>query len=162
MQMRFRGGYNISLQGRPDGAIKVMPEPDVLYLPLCSRRFAFNELNVKDGQNVNSGDVLAKDTDNYAVPLLASRAGTIRLKPAENHGFAGVFALLVLGVVLKTIPVLAIVAVTTLPWVLKSIKSAEKSCDNPKAFLFVVNTIVVTHIVITLSLGISFLKGHIK
>ncbi len=79
-----------------------------------------------------------------------------------NLGFAGVFAILVLGVVLKTIPVLAIVAVTTLPWILKSIKSAEKSCDNPKAFLFVVNTIVVTHIVITLSLGISFLKGHIK
>jgi Na+-transporting NADH:ubiquinone oxidoreductase subunit NqrA len=87
MQMRFRGGYNISLQGRPDGAIKVMPEPDVLYLPLCSQRFAFNELNVKDGQKVNSGDVLAKDTDNYAVPLLAPRAGTIRLKPAENHMF---------------------------------------------------------------------------
>ncbi len=85
MQMRFIGGYNISLQGRPDGTIKVMPEPDVLYLPLCSQRFAFNELNVKDGQNVNSGDVLAKDTDNYAVPLLAPRAGTVRLKQAENH-----------------------------------------------------------------------------
>ena len=75
------------LQGRPDGAIKVMPEPDVLCLPLCSQRFAFNELNVKDGQKVNSGDVLAKDTDNYAVPLLAPRVGTIRLKPAENHMF---------------------------------------------------------------------------
>ncbi len=87
MQMRFRGGYNISLQGRPDGAIKVMPKPDVLYLPLCSQRFAFNELNVKDGQKVNDGDVLAKDMDNYAVPLLAPRAGTIRLKPAENHMF---------------------------------------------------------------------------
>jgi Na(+)-translocating NADH:ubiquinone oxidoreductase A subunit len=83
--MRFRGGYNISLQGRPDGAIKTMPEPEVLYLPLCSRRFAFNELNVKDGQSVNDGDVLAKDMDNYAVPLLAPRAGTIRLRQAENH-----------------------------------------------------------------------------
>ena len=93
---------------------------------------------------------------------LVVRFGKQRAILLLKSGFAGVFALLVLGVVLKTIPVLAIVAVTTLPWILKSIKSAEKSCDNPKAFLFVVNTIVVTHIVITLSLGISFLKGHIK
>ena len=93
---------------------------------------------------------------------LVVRFGKQRAILLLKSGFAGVFALLVLGVVLKTIPVLAIVAVTTLPWILKSIKSAEKSCDNPKAFLFVVNTIVVTHIVITLSLGISFLKGPIK
>ena len=93
---------------------------------------------------------------------LVVRFGKQRAILLLKSGFAGVFAFLVLGVVLKTIPVLAIVAVTTLPWILKSIKSAEKSCDNPKAFLFVVNTIVVTHIVITLSLGISFLKGHIK
>ncbi len=93
---------------------------------------------------------------------LVVRFGKQRAILLLKSGFAGVFALLVLGVVLKTIPVLAIVAVATLPWILKSIKSAEKSCDNPKAFLFVVNTIVVTHIVITLSLGISFLKGHIK
>jgi len=93
---------------------------------------------------------------------LVVRFGKQRAILLLKSGFAGVFALLLLGVVLKTIPVLAIVAVTTLPWILKSIKSAEKSYDNPKAFLFVVNTIVVTHIVITLSLGISFLKGHIK
>jgi 1,4-dihydroxy-2-naphthoate octaprenyltransferase len=93
---------------------------------------------------------------------LVVRFGKQRAILLLKSGFAGVFALLVLGVVLKTIPVLAIVAVATLPWILKSIKSAEKSCDNPKAFLFVVNTIVVTHIVIILSLGISFLKGHIK
>jgi Na(+)-translocating NADH:ubiquinone oxidoreductase A subunit len=83
--MRFRGGYNISLQGRPDGAIKAMPEPDVLYLPLSSQRFKFNELCVKDCQNVKSGDVLAKDTDHYAVPLLAPRAGTVKLNAVENH-----------------------------------------------------------------------------
>ncbi len=83
--MKFRGGYNISLQGRPDGAIKVLPEPDVLYLPLRSQRFVFSELCVEDGQRVNDGDVLAKDLGNYAVPLLAPRAGTVRLKAVEKH-----------------------------------------------------------------------------
>ncbi len=59
--MRFRGGHNIRLQGRPDGAVKVLPEPKVLYLPLQSKRFLFNELRVVDGQHVDAGDVLARD-----------------------------------------------------------------------------------------------------
>jgi 1,4-dihydroxy-2-naphthoate octaprenyltransferase len=72
---------------------------------------------------------------------------------------AGVFVLLVLGVVLKKIPLLAITAIVAVPWILKGVRSITKDYDNPKAFLFAVNTIVVTHIVIVLSLGISFLKG---
>ena len=83
--MKFRGGYNILLQGRPERTIKVMPEPAVLYLPLRSHRFLFSELCVEDGQRVSDGDVLAKDSNNYAVPLLAPRAGTVRLKAVENH-----------------------------------------------------------------------------
>ncbi|MHC4191560.1 MAG: 4Fe-4S dicluster domain-containing protein [Planctomycetota bacterium] len=83
--MRFRGGYNILLKGRPDGAIKVMPEPKILYLPLCSKRFTFSEICVEDGQTVSGGDVVAKDPNNYAVPLLAPRAGTVRLKAVENN-----------------------------------------------------------------------------
>ncbi|MFQ6034380.1 MAG: 4Fe-4S dicluster domain-containing protein [Sedimentisphaerales bacterium] len=83
--MRFRGGYNILLKGKPTGAIKVMPEPKTLYLPLRSRRFSFSEICVKDGQCVSGGDVLARDPNNYAVPLLAPRAGTVRLKAVENH-----------------------------------------------------------------------------
>jgi len=93
---------------------------------------------------------------------LVVRFGKQRAILLLKSGFAGVFALLVLGVVLKTIPVLAIVAVATLPWILKSIKSAEKNYDSPRGFLSAVNTIVVTHIVIILSLGISFIKGQIK
>ena len=73
------------LQGKPERTIKLMPEPAVLYLPLRSQRFVFSELCVEDGQRVNDGDVLAKDPDNYAVPLLAPRAGTVRLKAVENH-----------------------------------------------------------------------------
>jgi Na(+)-translocating NADH:ubiquinone oxidoreductase A subunit len=83
--MRFRGGYNILLKGRPEGAIKAMPEPEILYLPLRSKRFTFSEICIEDGQNVNGGDILAKDPDNYAIPLLAPRAGTVRLKAVEDH-----------------------------------------------------------------------------
>ncbi len=93
---------------------------------------------------------------------LVVRFGKQRAILLLKSGFAGVFALLVLGVVLKAIPVLAIVAVATLPWILKSIKSAEKNYDSPRGFLSAVNTIVATHIVIILSLGISFIKGQIK
>lgn len=83
--MRFRGGHNVLLKGRPDGAIKVMPEPKVLYLPLRSERFVFSDVEVKEGAKVQGGDVLAKDPDNHGVPLLAPRAGTVRLSAAENH-----------------------------------------------------------------------------
>ena len=83
--MQFRGGYSILVKGRPEGAIKVMPEPKILYLPLRSRRFSFSEICVKDGQSVSGGDVLAKDPHNHSVPLLAPRAGTVRLKAVENH-----------------------------------------------------------------------------
>lgn len=83
--MRFRGGYNVLLKGRPDSAIKVMPEPKVLYMPLRSERFTFSDIHVKDGQKVNGGDILAKDPDNYSVPMLAPRAGTVRLEAVENH-----------------------------------------------------------------------------
>jgi len=77
-RMKFKGGYNILLKGRPDIQVKVMPEPDELYLPLRSRRFVFSEISVKDGDRVNSGDILAKDPDNHHVPLLAPRAGVVR------------------------------------------------------------------------------------
>jgi Na+-translocating ferredoxin:NAD+ oxidoreductase RnfC subunit len=79
------GGYNIFPRGRPSGSVKVLPEPEVLYLPLSSRRFEFEQICVKEGQSVNGGDILATDPANYAVPLLAPRAGTVRLKAAENH-----------------------------------------------------------------------------
>jgi 1,4-dihydroxy-2-naphthoate octaprenyltransferase len=93
---------------------------------------------------------------------LVVRLGKQRAILLLKLGLTSVFTLLVLGVVLKIIPVLAIVAVVTLPWILKSIKSAEKNYDNPKAFRFAVNSVVVTHIVITLSLGVSFLGGQVK
>ncbi|MEE9611485.1 MAG: hypothetical protein V3W19_09545, partial [Desulfatiglandales bacterium] len=83
--MKLRGGYNILLHGRPERAVKVLPEPDVLYLPLRSQRFGFSKVCVNDDQRVDAGDILAHDPDNYAVPLLAPRAGIARLKTTQNH-----------------------------------------------------------------------------
>ena len=83
--MKFRGGYNVLLKGKPAGTVKSMPEPKVLYLPLRSERFTFTNIRVKNGQKVSGGDVLATDPDNYAVPLLAPRTGIVRLNAVENH-----------------------------------------------------------------------------
>jgi len=83
--MEFRGGYNILLQGKPDRLTEVLPEPEILYLPLCSRRFEFTEMLVREGQRVKGGDVLSRDPDNYAVPLLAPRAGIVRLNVVKGH-----------------------------------------------------------------------------
>ena len=83
--MRFRGGYNILLKGKPAASVTAMPEPKVLYLPLRSERFTFTDIRVKNGQKVTGGDVLASDPDNYAVPLLAPRTGTVHLKAVEGH-----------------------------------------------------------------------------
>ncbi len=83
--MRFRGGHNVLLHGRPAPTIKTMPEQKVLCLPLWSRRFTFGDVAVENGQRVNAGDVLARDRGNHGVPLLAPRAGRVRLDAAENH-----------------------------------------------------------------------------
>jgi Na(+)-translocating NADH:ubiquinone oxidoreductase A subunit len=83
--VRFKGGYNILLKGRPASTVKAMPEPEALYLPLFSERFKFTDIRVKNGQKVNGGDTLAADPDNYAVPLLAPRSGTVDLNAVENH-----------------------------------------------------------------------------
>ena len=72
-------------QGRPASAVNRVPEPKQLYLPLHSRRFLFSDICVEDGQTVSDGDVLARDPDNYAVPLLAPRGGKVKLKSAEGY-----------------------------------------------------------------------------
>ena len=83
--MKLRGGYNILLEGRPKDIIERLPEPNALYLPLRSKRFSFSDICVEQGQHVTCGDVLAKDPDNYAVPLLAPRGGTVKLGDVEGH-----------------------------------------------------------------------------
>ena len=124
-------------------------------------------VSVISGLSVFCLAVLNEIPDYYQDMLVGKRNLVVRLGKRRailllKLGLVGVFVLLVFGVVLKTIPVLAIVAIATLPWIFKSLKTAEKNYDNPNAFRFAVNTIVVTHIVIALSLGISFLEGQIK
>jgi 1,4-dihydroxy-2-naphthoate octaprenyltransferase len=108
--------------------------------------------------------VLNEIPDYYQDMLVGKRNLVVRLGKQKatvllKWSLAGLFILLALGVILETIPLLAIAAVVTLPWVLKSINTVEKNYDNPKVFLFAVNTIVVTHIVFVLSLGASFLTN---
>lgn len=80
-----KGGYNVLLEGRPSKRIEELPEPDVLYLPLVSRRFTFSEVLVREGERVAAGQVLARDPDRFSLPLLAPQSGSVRLKAAENH-----------------------------------------------------------------------------
>jgi len=77
--MKLRGGYNVPMAGRPGGSVKVLPDPDVLHLPLTSRRFRFSQVRVSDGQAVRPGEILAVDPDHYEVPLLAPRAGRVEV-----------------------------------------------------------------------------------
>jgi len=43
------------------------------------------EIRVDDGRKVAAGDVLASDPENFRIPLLAPRAGTVRLEALEGH-----------------------------------------------------------------------------
>jgi Na+-transporting NADH:ubiquinone oxidoreductase subunit A len=83
--MRLRGGYNITLSGKPSSEVEVLPEPAVLHLPLGSRRLSFDTVLVGEGDRVHLGQELALDPANYSVPLLAPRAGTVRLGAAPGH-----------------------------------------------------------------------------
>ncbi len=83
--MKFKGGFNVLLEGRPEGLIKSMPEPDILYLPLKTRRFNFSDIKVTESQQVKAGACLASDPDNYELPLLAPRAGKVRMDAAAGY-----------------------------------------------------------------------------
>ncbi len=83
--MDFKGGYNVALTGRPNSSVETVPEPDVLYVPLSSNRFSFTEILVAENEHVARGQALALDPDNFSVPLLAPRAGRIRLDQVAGH-----------------------------------------------------------------------------
>ncbi len=124
-------------------------------------------VSIISGLSVFCLAILNEIPDYYQDKLVGKRNLVVRLGKQRailllKLSLTSVFTLLILGVVFKIIPAIAIAAVATLPWILKSTKSAEKNYDNPKAFRFAVNSWVVTHIVITLSLGISFLGGQVK
>lgn len=88
--MKFHGGYNVLLEGRPSGEVRVLPEPDELHLPLRSERFNFSEVKVQDGEAVKPGQAVATDPASHSVPLLAPRAGTARLEHEGHVSIVGV------------------------------------------------------------------------
>ena len=63
--MRPKDGHDIKLGGRPAGSILELPEPEALYLPLRSRRFAFSEQLVKDGERVIGAITVGVDVDAF-------------------------------------------------------------------------------------------------
>jgi 1,4-dihydroxy-2-naphthoate octaprenyltransferase len=116
------------------------------------------------GLSVFSLAILNEIPDYYQDMLVGKRNLVVRLgKPGAiallTLALPGVFILLCSGVLLACIPLSAMVAVLTVPWVFKSLKGIEKNYDNPMAFRSAVNTVVIAHVVLVLSLGISFLRG---
>jgi 1,4-dihydroxy-2-naphthoate octaprenyltransferase len=108
--------------------------------------------------------VLNEIPDYYQDRLVGKRNLVVRLGKQKaivllKLCLTALFMLLALGVVLRIVPLFAIAAVVTLPWILKSVKCIEKNYDDPKVFLFAINTIVITHVVVVSVLGISFLTG---
>ena len=83
--MKFKGGYNVQIKGKPSNKTTKLPDPDLLYLPLFSKRFTFSAFCIHDGNEVVQGQILAEDPDNHSVPLLAPRAGTAKIDPETNH-----------------------------------------------------------------------------
>ena len=83
--MNLRGGSNIRLTGRPAGRVDVPAEPGLLLLPQRTRRLLFNQVLVKNGQDVRCGEVLAVDPAHFGMPLLAPRDGTVRLRVHRGH-----------------------------------------------------------------------------
>jgi Na(+)-translocating NADH:ubiquinone oxidoreductase A subunit len=83
--MKFVGGYDLPLEGRPSVETKKLQEPEVLFLPLFSRSFDYTALQVENGESVTEGQILATDPENYFAPLLAPLNGTVNLDAAENH-----------------------------------------------------------------------------
>jgi Na(+)-translocating NADH:ubiquinone oxidoreductase A subunit len=83
--MKFAGGYNILLEGRPPVELTGHSAPEVLYLPLFASGLDFSALRVGNGDSVTQGQILAEDPINYFVPLLAPMNGTVNLNVAERH-----------------------------------------------------------------------------
>jgi Na+-transporting NADH:ubiquinone oxidoreductase subunit NqrA len=83
--MKFSGGYNIRLAGRPASRICAPDQPELLLLPQRSRRVRFNKLLVTNGQSVRCGQVLAIATSQFNLPLLAPMDGVVRLRVHRGH-----------------------------------------------------------------------------
>ncbi len=84
-KLKDKDGYNVWQAGRPASIVKVLPEPATLCLPLVTPRFAFSRICAQDGARAAGGDILAEDPENFGIPLLAPRAGTVRMSAVDGH-----------------------------------------------------------------------------
>ena len=83
--MKFVGGYDLPIEGKPSDDVTEHQFPEVLYLPLFSRSFDYSALQVENGDTVTKGQILATDPTNFFAPLLAPAAGTVNLDQNERH-----------------------------------------------------------------------------
>jgi Na(+)-translocating NADH:ubiquinone oxidoreductase A subunit len=83
--MKFVGGYDIPLEGKPSDEISKHQEAETLYLPLFSRSFEYTAVQVENGESVTQGQILATDPVNFFAPLLAPVSGTVNLDGVERH-----------------------------------------------------------------------------
>jgi Na(+)-translocating NADH:ubiquinone oxidoreductase A subunit len=77
--MKFRGGYNLQLTGKPDKQVTTLPVPDTLRVPLFSLHGTFSKVLVKNGDSVTAGQMLAVDPRSYNLPLCAPVSGTVKV-----------------------------------------------------------------------------------
>jgi Na(+)-translocating NADH:ubiquinone oxidoreductase A subunit len=83
--MKFTGGYNIVLDGKPSAEIECVRPCKSLFLPLQSKNLNFSEICIEDGQQVLPGQILGTDPENFDVPLLAPAAGKALLNEKNGH-----------------------------------------------------------------------------
>lgn len=106
--------------------------------------------------------ILNEIPDYYQDMLVGKRNLVVRLGKERalvllKSGLTAVFAMLIAGIVFKMISLPALMALVTVPWILISFKRVGKNLDDPGLFRLAVNTIVISHVVIAVSLGLSFL-----
>lgn len=133
---------------------------------LQAKRFDFTPLFVSliCGLSIFCLAIVNEIPDYYQDKLVGKMNIVARLGRQKSIKLLGLslsflFALLGLGVALKRIPLLAMIAFLALPWIFKSLALAQKNYENPKAFISVIKINIATYLLIVFSLGIGYLGG---
>lgn len=87
------------------------------------------------------------------------RFGKVRAMRFSSQSLFYAFVILGVGVWLKAIPYFSMVIFLSLPFVLYRIRSAGKNLENPRSFIPVIRTAIVTYIIMVLSLGIGYIRS---
>lgn len=73
------------LAGAPAETTLDLPAPSRLFLPLRTERFSFDTVLVSQGEHVEPGTVLARDSGTFGLPLLSPLGGNVDLEQADGH-----------------------------------------------------------------------------